>query len=197
MNPERFFGRVRQPLFGGRLTQPQVDGINEILIACRRERLSAPATAYVLATAYHESAHTMRAVREALGRSEAESYAKVTAWLKRKGRRNYAAIDRETGQTYLGRGLVQITHRANYEKASARLGVDLVGNPELALRPHLAARILVEGMAGGWFTGKKLSDYIRSEGDYDFVQARRIVNGLDKAQEIVGYAEKFLKALSA
>lgn len=193
MDRERFFARIRQSLFAGKLSQPQVDGINEILNACARQGLSEPATAYVLATAYHESAHTMRPVREALGRSEAEAYAKVTAWLRRKGWRNYAAIDRETGQSYLGRGFVQITHRENYEKASARLGVDLVGNPELALAPHLAARILVEGMAEGWFTEFRLGQFDLPR---QFREARKIVNVMDKADIIARYAEEFLGKLA-
>lgn len=170
--------------------------IDHILTACRREGLNKPATAYVLATAKHETGGRMAPVREAFGRSDAESYAKVTAWCKRKGKVNYAAIDRDTGQSYYGRGLVQITHRRNYAMASEKLGHDFVGSPDDVMLPHFAVTILVRGMKEGWFTGQTLADYIRSDHDYDFVQARRIVNVLNRAKTIARYAEEFLGKLA-
>lgn len=67
------------------------------------------------------------------------------------------------------------------------MNVDLVNNPDLALNPQIAAEILVVGMEKGLFTGKKLSTYINNESN-DFVNARRIINGVDRAQLIAGYA---------
>ena len=46
-----------------------------------------------------------------------------------------------------------------------------------------AYKILSIGMQKGLFTGKKLSDYRKKGGGYDFVGARAIVNGKDKANE--------------
>jgi hypothetical protein len=43
---------------------------------------------------------------------------------------------------YYGRGFIQLTHLSNYQSASKKFGVDLVGNPDLALKPDLAAKIL-------------------------------------------------------
>ena len=94
----------------------------------------------------------------------------------------------------MGRGLIHITGRRNYADWSQRLGVDLISHPELAEQLDHAARILVEGMVKGTFTGKKLQDHINSH-QRDFVGARRIVNGTDKAALIAGYAEKFAVAL--
>ena len=73
------------------------------------------------------------------------------------------------------------------------VGVDLLGNPSLAMRPDIAAKILVEGCAVGLFTGKPLSNYLPG----DYVNARRVVNGLDKAQTIAGHAAAFEAALRA
>ena len=94
---------------------------------------------------------------------------------------------------YYGRGYVQLTWKANYEKFAKYLGVDLVGNPDLALNPKYAAQIIAYGMKNGSFTGKKLSDYI-SGSKQDFENARRIINGTDKAATFAGYARKILAA---
>ena len=73
-------------------------------------------------------------------------------WIKVKSRARwerwadgtkYGKVDPTTKQRYVGRGLVQLTWRGNYAKAGAALGLDLVRNPDLALEPEVAARILV------------------------------------------------------
>lgn len=67
---------------------------------------------------------------------------------------------------------------------------DLVEHPEKALNPQIAYRILAYGMQNGTFTGRKLSDYITDD-KTDYRNARRIINGLDRADQIAGAAEKF------
>jgi hypothetical protein len=91
---------------------------------------------------------------------------------------------------YVGMGYVQLTWDYNYKKASNKLGVDFLKNPKLLLEPIYAKQILVIGMIEGWFTGKKLSDYITLSKS-DFKEARRIVNGTDKAQLIADLAQKY------
>ena len=76
------------------------------------------------------------------------------------------------------------------------LGVDLVANPDLALEPAIAYRILATGMREGWFTGKKLADYLRQGRAPDYVGARRIINGQDRAALIAQYARQFERALA-
>ncbi len=51
------------------------------------------------------------------------------------------------------------------------------------------------GMIDGDFAGKKLGDYFNDRSE-DWVHARRIVNGLDRADEIAEYAKKFYAAIS-
>jgi hypothetical protein len=92
---------------------------------------------------------------------------------------------------YYGRGLVQLTWKANYLKYQKILGIPLVANPDLALRFDVAAFILVHGMKHGVFTGKALSDYIRP-GHVDFIGARRIINGTNKASLVASYGKEFL-----
>lgn len=140
-----------------------------IIDACKKQGLLRNQAAYVLATAYWESARTMKPVREMGG----EKYLKSKPYYP-----------------YVGMGFVQLTWLANYEKASKKLGVNFVKNPKLLLEPGYAATILVIGSAEGWFTGKKLSDYITLSKS-DFINARRIINGTDKAKEIAAFAQQY------
>src|SRR5207237_2552895 len=97
---------------------------------------------------------------------------------------------------YYGRGFVQLTWSYNYKKAGDIIGVDLVSHPERALELPIATTILFDGMLQGWFTGKKLSNYITAT-SCDYVGARRIINGIDRATAIAGYARSFEAALLA
>lgn len=191
MNAE-FFAEVRKRF--GRLSQAQVDGFNIILKAAEGRQISH--VAYILATAWHETDKTMQPVRETLANTDAQAVARLEkAWKAGKlpqVKIPYWRYD-DTGRTWLGRGYVQLTHKDNYRRAAAMVSVDLLGNPSLAMRPDIAAKILVEGCAVGLFTGKPLSNYLPG----DYVNARRVVNGLDKAQTIAGHAAAFEAALRA
>ena len=87
-----------------------------------------------------------------------------------------------------------MTWAKNYIKAGERLNADFMKHPELLLTAEYAAPIAVLGMKEGWFTGKKLSDYI-TLAKSDFRQARRIINGMDDATLIAGYARQYDKLL--
>lgn len=188
-----FFAAVR-PLFGGKLNQNQVNGLEALLSAT--SGLHITHRAYLLGTAQWETANTMQPVRETLAGTDDKAIAILESswargqlpWVKTP----YWRKDRD-GKTFLGRGYVQLTHKANYQKASQLVGVDLVANPNAAMRPALAARILVEGCSTGLFTGKKLSDYLPG----DYVGARRVVNGTDKDKEIARLAQGYEAALRA
>jgi hypothetical protein len=176
-----FFDSVR-PLFGGSLSQPQVDGM--ALIAQAWDKYGDGDTAklaYVLATAFHETAQKMQPLRE-YGKGKGKKYGKPD----------------ETGKAPYGRGHVQLTWRENYVNADKKLklGGKLAADYDLALDPTISVRVLITGMIEGWFAGKKLGDYIHGD-VMDFVGARRIVNGTDKATLISEHARTFLKALEA
>jgi len=70
---------------------------------------------------------------------------------------------------------------------SKLLGVDFLSNPDLVMKPKYAARILVQGMMEGAFTRRPLERYINAS-KVDFYNARWVVNGLDRASRIEGYA---------
>lgn len=187
-----FFDIVRKELFGGSLKQSQVDGINAILKAWDRSGDGdGRKLAYLLATSKHETAHTMQPITEYGGRSYFDKYEPGTKIGKALGN-----TERGDGYKYRGRGYVQITGRSNYRNAGQKLDVPLLENPDKALEPVVAGMALVRGSLEGWYTGKKLGDYITSA-KTDYVNARRVINGTDKAQTIAGYAQVFEKALRA
>ncbi|MDI7921419.1 hypothetical protein [Ferirhizobium litorale] len=194
-----FFHHLRARLHPNGLRQSQVDGYGAIVDAweARQGDCDLRWLAYMLATAFHESAATMQPVRETLAGTDAEAMVRLErafAAGRLKGvARPYWRPDAE-GRSWLGRGLVQITHRENYERMAEVTGVDLVRHPERAMEMDVAVVILIEGMRRGSFTGRRLDEFFSQTGA-DWLNARRIVNGLDRAGLIAGYGKTFLGAL--
>lgn len=176
-----FFIQIRS-LFG-RMSQSQVEGLNSLLDVVGGCLINE--AAYMLATAYHETAHTMQPIEE-YGKGRGRDYGKRL----KMSRKPYS----DTLPLYYGRGYVQLTWYENYEKAGKKVGVDLLNEPGWALSAPIAAKIMREGMIEGWFTGKKLGEYVGLR-TAEYVSARRIINGMDKAQFIAGYAVVFELAL--
>lgn len=163
---KRFFDLIR-PHFGS-LKQSQVDGFEAVLGAWDASELTDRRwLAYMLATAWWETARTMQPIAE---------------YGKGKGRK-YGKPDVTTQQVYYGRGFVQLTWKENYENMSKVVGADLVYHPDLAMQLDYASKIMFHGMVNGSFTGKKLSHYFNGP-KADWRNARRIINGLDKADTI-------------
>lgn len=175
---KKFFNEVRKAF--GALSTKQVEGIE--LLVKNSASLPLKHRAYILATAWHETAHTMQPIEE---------------FGKGKGKK-YGVPDPITGKTYYGRGFVQLTWKENYKKAELRLialdllssNVSLVLNPDRVMEPIISANIICIGMKEGWFTTHKMSDF------NNYVDMRRVVNGTDKAKEIAKYAESFEYALN-
>ena len=172
----------------GKLTQGVVSGL-ELLgrnMEADPDLKNLQWAAYMLATVKHECADTWQPIVERGQRAYFDKYETGTSLGRRLG--NTEAGD---GWRYRGRGYVQITGRANYARLMQALNLgpeaDLVLDPEQTLRPAIAYRIMSVGMRKGLFTGKKLSDYI-GPGGCDYRNARRIINGVDQAQRIAGYA---------
>lgn len=211
-DPKAFFDALKasDAVFGPKLTGDQVRGLNA-LTEVGDGRLPLAWMAYVLATAYHESGHVMVPVHErGSGRDDdrdgLDDYLErydTGALAERLGNTPEADGD---GVLYAGRGPVQITGRRNYAKATVRLlalgvlrpGESLLDTPDLALDLVVGAAISVFGMLEGWFTGKRLNDRIPTRATREnYVRARAIVNGSDRADLIAGYALAFEVALKA
>lgn len=187
-DPKAFFDVLRSSdLFRGSLEQQQVDGLNILTTAA--DGLPLEYVAYILATVYHETDTTMQPITEYGDRHYFDKY-DTGKLAERLGNTPEADGD---GYLYRGRGYIQLTGRRNYRFAGTKLGIDLINNPDRALDPNIAATIAVRGMVEGWFTGKKLSDYLPD----DYLYARRVVNGMDHASVIRQYARIFERALEA
>ncbi|ACM39186.1 MULTISPECIES: glycoside hydrolase family 19 protein [Rhizobium/Agrobacterium group] len=200
MDRAKFFAAVRTSLFGGALTQNQVSGITAILDAWQASTMTDLRwLAYMLATAFHETAQTMQPVRETRAATDEQAIAildrswgkGVMPWVKSA----YWRIGAD-GKSWLGRGYVQLTHKVNYIKLGGAIGVDLAANPALAMREDVALKVLFVGMGEGLFTGVKLADYFQGA-KADWVNARRIINGTESASVVAGYGQKFHAALKA
>ena len=205
---KQFYDAVR-PLFGGRLSQHQVDGLKRIVEYGEEWGYDLDDLAYILATVKHETGDWMQPIREGAHRFGPDytdaSAKRAVASIHAKGiiSTNYALPSGPYGQSYYGRGLVQITWYDNYMEFARILGVPLDQNPDLALEWDHALDILFLGMRDGVFTGKKLADF-KLPGE--FKQARVIVNadshkkwgGSERIDDrLARYARTFSEALSA
>jgi len=193
-----FFASVRDTVYAGRMTGGQVQGLNNVLdvAEARYPAIMRQWLAYCLATAHHETAFTMQPVRERGGAEYfLRRYDPRSPDPKMAARAVRMGAKPGDGPVYFGRGHVQLTWGTNYLRFERLLGIPLFANPDLALEPEVSVRVLIEGSIGGLFTGKKLGDYIVS-GRTDYVGARKVINGTDKAEDIASYAVSFDSALT-
>ena len=183
----KFFAAYRAAY--GKLRQDQVDGLETLLAAIETDpRITDPRhAAYMLATVKHECADTWRPIVERGGPEYFRKYDAGTPIGIRLGN-----IQRGDGLRFCGRGYVQITGRDNYARIGRALGLGhaLTTGPECALDPGTAYRIMSSGMLEGLFTGRRLAHYINAQG-CDYINARRVINSLDRAELIAGYASVF------
>jgi len=185
MENSKFYDVVRKTIT---LTNENVRGFEFLLQEGVNRKVPLNDLAYILATAFHETAHRMQPIAE---------------YGKGKGRKY--GVRGKYGQVPYGRGYVQLTWDYNYEKADKELkmGGALLKNFDKALEPQYAAPILFKGMEQGWFTGKKLRDFIDTideddvEDGREYEEGRRIINGVDKKKLIAQYALIFEKGLKA
>jgi putative chitinase len=185
-NRENFFSGYRKKY--GALNQTQVNGLDALITGIEKDASVSDVrwAAYMLATVKHECADRYQPLEE-FGKGKGRKYGSPVKLV----------IEGKTyNNVYFGRGYVQLTWDFNYKNLGAALGLgtQLLTNPALALDPAIAYSIMSYGMRNGTFTGKKLADTI-SGSKCDYRNSRKIINGLDKADLIAGYAVAFEKML--
>ncbi len=214
INRTFFFDHLHDTIFASGMTQAQVDGHEMILDAWEKDHAGDDDRwlAYMLATACHETGRKMQPVEENLNYSAkrllevfpnrftaatAGSYAhqpeKIAnkIYANRIGNGDEASGD---GWKYRGRGLPQLTGRANYKKFGDLLHIDLVGTPDLALGDNGAVEIMFHGMINGGFTGSKLSDFFHGA-TQDWFNARKTVNGTFAAKDVAALGKTYYAAI--
>src|SRR5690625_1504815 len=112
--------------------------------------------AHLVAQLAHESA----------GFRTTEEFASGAAY---EGRRDLGNIKPGDGVRFKGRGLIQLTGRANYVRFGAMLGRDLVGNPEAAAEPVLSLEI-----ACAYWDDRALNSHADRD---DLIAVTRAING--------------------
>lgn len=212
---KKFFDGYREAF--GPLSVIEVKGLSSLLdfIEADPHVDLIPEAAYLLATPKHETADTFHPIHEYGGKAY---FVKRYGGQTRKGK-ELGNDTPDEGYYYAGKGYPQTTGESNYEKAEVALRreypelvadferrtgkvfdltigdqPDDLGDPANMMDPAIAYATMSYGMRTGMFTGRKLGEFInRSETDYK--NARKTVNGMDKAQTIATYAVKFEKIL--
>jgi putative chitinase len=106
-----------------------------------------------------------------------------------EGRKNLGNKQAGDGPKYIGRGILQLTGRANYTYYSKKLNVDLVNNPELAAQPEISVKIACQ-----YFIDR---DLLTAADSWDLATVTRKVNGTAMLHHDirVKYSEAALKIL--
>jgi len=200
MNSKVLFDELRNTVFGGRLSQKQVDGVNRIVRAWELYGDGNDSKlANILGQTFHETGQRMQPVRETFAKSTKQAIARLDAAFK-AGKLSWVSKP-YWRDGWFGRGDIQLTHEDNYRRMGLILGLDLVSDPDLALDSEISARIAIEGMTRGVskkgdFTGVSLANFTDPKtGKVDHEEARRVVNGKDRAKLIAGYCEAFEDAI--
>ena len=200
MDTKHFYNSVRQSLFGGKLTSLQVVGMEAIIAEFEaRKWTDMRKLAYIFSTIFHETGvvidkvlvRTMQPVEE-MGKGKGRKYGKCF-WYNGTPYTDITTI-------FYGRGHTQNTWRDVYLKLSTAAkkqgkNWDFVAHPDLLLQMEPSIWATFTAMESGLYTGAKLQRYF-NEQVTDPINARKIINGTDKAELIAGYYHKFLAALS-
>ena len=152
------------PHFSGKMAERQVEIIKEA-----GQVLQATLEAYEIDTRLRIAHFLGQTCHESAGFRTTEEFASGAAY---EGRKDLGNIKKGDGRLYKGRGLLQLTGRANYAEYGKALVVDLENNPAMAAEPALSLKIACE-----YWKRKKLN----ADCDRDDIRAttRRINGGLN------------------
>jgi putative chitinase len=101
-----------------------------------------------------------------------EIWGPTATQLRYEGRADLGNTVAGDGSKYRGRGLIQITGRANYAACGEALGIDLINHPELLEQPQYAC------LSAAWFWATKGLNTLADAGEFNTI-TRRINGGLN------------------
>lgn len=183
INKKNFFSIVQSTIAEKLLNQKQKDGFGYLLAKIEMLDLDKRWAAYILATVWNDTLNSMQPVSEKGTLRHYNKYENLNG--------NIFVGD---GYLYRGRGYVPLIWRDNYEKFGRIIGIDLLGEPDVVLKPEIAWKILIVGMTAGLFTGDNLLKYF-NDVNTDWIEARKIINNSDDGEQIAEHAIKFYEAL--
>jgi len=149
------------PRFSGEWAERQaaiIAGVGEVLATTLQE--------YDISTRLRIAHFLGQTCHESAGFRTTEEFASGDAY---EGRRDLGNTRPGDGRRYKGRGLLQLTGRANYRETGKVLKVDLEGNPELAGEPVLSLRIACE-----YWKSRRINAACDRD---DLITVTRLVNG--------------------
>ena len=118
-----------------------------------------------------------------------ELWGPTKAQIGYEGRKDLGNIQPGDGKRYMGRGLIQITGRHNYELCGFALHVDLIGSPQLLEQPELACR------SAAWFWNNNGLNALADAGEFDKI-TRRINGGQNGKEDRWAIYKKALEVLT-
>lgn len=159
------------------------------LAAIWHEPLLAAFRSYGITTALRQAHFLAQILHESGGlRWLEEIWGPTPAQERYEGRRDLGNVQDGDGYRYRGRGLIQLTGRANYRRYGELLGLPLEANPDLAAQPEHAAMI-----AGAYWDRRGLN----SRADRDDLEAvtRGVNGGLNGLEDRRRWLERAKRAL--
>ena len=118
-----------------------------------------------------------------------EIWGPTKAQVKYEGRADLGNTVAGDGSKFRGRGLIQITGRANYAECGEALGLDLVNHPELLEKPQHAC------MSAAWFWASRGLNTLADAGKFDTI-TWRINGGQNGAADRQALYAKAMKVLA-
>ena len=118
-----------------------------------------------------------------------EIWGPTAAQARYEGRKDLGNTVAGDGSKYRGRGLIQITGRANYMACGEGLGLDLIKQPELLEKPQHAC------MSAAWFWATRGLNTLADAGQFDRI-TRRINGGQNGAADRQALHARALKVLA-
>ena len=118
-----------------------------------------------------------------------EIWGPTAAQVRYEGRKDLGNTVTGDGSRYRGRGLIQITGRANYVACGEGLSLDLIKQPELLEKPQHAC------MSAAWFWATKGLSTLADAGQFDKI-TQRINGGQTGASDRQALYARALKVLA-